>query len=148
MKKLLLAAAIVAFLGVLVSAYSLSHHYGAVSGGVCNINETFSCDVVNQSKYSEVFGIPVALLGIVGYVLMGISALIFRSNPNDKTTKLFLILSVLGGLAFSLYLTGIEAFVLYAFCPTCLVSQGLMLIVFILTIIGLTRKSYDGEPSV
>jgi len=65
MKKLLLKIIILfCLLGILLSSYSLYHHYTDIKG-ICNINDTFSCDVVNRSVSSEFLGIPVALIGII-----------------------------------------------------------------------------------
>jgi len=68
MKKTLLIIAGLAFLGALISGYSFSHHIGFASGELCSPNDTFNCDVVNQGPYSEIGGVPVALIGIIGYI--------------------------------------------------------------------------------
>jgi len=106
--------------GFLVSLYSLAQHYGPV-GGACNVNQTFNCDIVNKGSYSEIAGFPVAGVGVVGYIVIGIVALAWRKEKDPVLAKALLALS-LGGLAFSLYLTSIEAFVLRAWCLLCLAS--------------------------
>lgn len=124
MKKNLLNGMIaLALLGVVLSIYSLAHKAGFTSGAICNISDTFSCDIVNQGPYSEMYGIPVAGMGIIGYGFLLIGALLKKKNVSDKGLSQFLRLASYGGLAFALYLTALEAFVLYAWCIVCLLSQ-------------------------
>lgn len=123
------AIVLASLVGIGVSAYSLAHHYDFVSGAICTINDTLNCDVVNKGPYSEIFGIPVALLGVLGYGGMLLSAILRRRNPEDKGLTWFLGLAVLGGLAFSFYLTGIEAFIIKAWCLLCITSQIAMLVI-------------------
>ena len=116
-------------LGAAVSALSLRHHYRRDPTSFCNFNATFNCDVVNQSAYSEVAGIPVALVGMTAYLLM-IGICVFQ-NKKPETPALLLFLSVMG-LAFSLYLTYVEGEVLRTWCVLCLASLvSIMLIVFL-----------------
>lgn len=125
MNKILLKLIIgLALFGVALSIYSLAHKTGFTSGALCNLSDTFSCDIVNQGPYSEIYGIPVAAIGVVGYVLLFIGALMKMKNPQDKGLSLFILLASYGGLAFALYLTSLEAFVLYAWCIVCLLSQA------------------------
>ena len=124
---------IFSILGILLSGYSLYHHY-STSKGICDINEKLSCDVVNRSIYSEIFGIPVALIGILGYLCLAlVSYIMIKNNSNDFKDLLFL--SSLLGLLFSAYLTYVEAFKLYTFCPLCLGSAFIIIIIFICSIL-------------
>lgn len=106
--------------GLAVAAYSLKQHYGPL-GGACNVSRTFSCDVVNKGPYSEIAGFPVAGIGIVGYLVIGIVAMFYRKEKDPVIAKA-LVAVCAGGLLFSLYLTSIEAFVLYTWCLLCLGS--------------------------
>lgn len=116
-----------ALVGVLLSIYALAHKFGVTDGTVCNINDTFNCDLVNGSKYSYLFGIPVSLLGVFGYGFMSAAAVMKMRSLSDRGLTKFLLLLVAGGLTFSLYLTGIEAFVLHAWCLICVAQQVVML---------------------
>lgn len=107
--------------GLSVSLYALKQHYAPLGGGACNVSATFNCDLVNRGPYGEIFGFPVAGLGVIGYVLMGILAIHFSKSKDPVIGKALLAL-LAGGLAFSLYLTYLEAFVIYAWCLICLAS--------------------------
>lgn len=132
--------AVLALLGVLVSIYSMMHKQGFTSGALCNINETFNCDIVNQGPYSDIFGIPVALLGIIGYALMFFAAIGKLKQPEDKGMSSFLVLASVGGFFFALYLSGIEAFVLHAWCLVCLTSQTIITVIAALAIYNYRKE--------
>jgi uncharacterized membrane protein len=108
-------------IGLAASIESLLAHYDVVSSGFCTFSATFNCDVVNKSAYAEILGIPVAALGLAAYLLFGFALLWLWHHPNDRLLTFALALAV-GGLTFSLYLTYIEAFVLYTWCIVCLTS--------------------------
>src|SRR5579863_6966348 len=66
--------AILSVAGIGVSAVSLQRHYAKSATSFCEFGEKFNCDIVNRSEYSEVMGIPVAGIGVVGYgVLFALS---------------------------------------------------------------------------
>ncbi len=67
MKYLLL---ILAILGVIVSSLALREHYREYGDSPCSINEHWDCGVVNHSRYAMLGPIPVAVVGILGYILM------------------------------------------------------------------------------
>lgn len=123
MRRLAVACVVLSGVGLALSLYSMSHHAGFTSGALCDINSTFNCDVVNRGPFSEIVGIPVALLGIIAYLFFGATALLKLRHPHDHTLSLFLLLSTAGGFIFSLYLSSIEAFVLHTWCVVCLTSQ-------------------------
>jgi vitamin-K-epoxide reductase (warfarin-sensitive) len=103
-----------AALGIVVSALALREHYRTEGDSPCSINERWDCGIVNHSPYAMLAGIPVAVLGIAGYLLMG--ALAWR-----RAYRL-LQAAALVGLAFSLYLARIEAHVLGVWCIYCVIS--------------------------
>ena len=129
-RRLFLGIAVLAIAGIIVSSVSLYHHYGTSQTNYCDFGENFNCDIVNRSIYSTVFGIPVALIGIAGYaVLLGL-ATAYRAN---EQTPVILLAASLAGLAFALYLTYIEAFVLAVWCILCLSSLMLILMIAVLS---------------
>lgn len=136
MKKVILVAIIIlALAGIIDSSYALQQHYAPPDVSSCDVNETISCTAVNQSKYSEIFGLPVAGIGIAGYMIIGLlaGAVIFRKSSASVLIKLLTVMA-LGALAVSLYLTYIELFVLHALCPLCMLSQVLVIATAVLAI--------------
>jgi vitamin-K-epoxide reductase (warfarin-sensitive) len=117
------AIALLALAGILVSSISLYHHFSKSKTSFCDLGQSFNCDLVNRSHYSMFHGIPVALLGILGYLLILSLATVYR----EKAETPFVLAGItLAGFAFALYLAYIEAFVLHAWCILCLSSLALM----------------------
>lgn len=124
------AAVGLSLVGLALATYSLLHKTGFTSGAVCDINSTFNCDVVNRGPYSDIGPVPVALLGVIGYVFFALTAFLKRREPHDRNLSLFLVGSTGLGFLFSLYLSGLEAFVLHAYCVICLSSQLTVALLF------------------
>ena len=111
---------LLALAGVIVSALALHvHYYHGVEP--CDINSHWDCGIVNHSRYSVIAGIPVAALGIIGYILIAFAA--FR-----RQRVVTLVLALLG-LVFALYLSNIEAHVLEVWCLYCVISQFLIALI-------------------
>jgi len=136
-KRLMLVIALVAVLGAVVSAVSLYHHFGSSKTSFCDLGQAFNCDLVNRSQYSTMAGIPVALIGIVGYSLIVALATIYREKAE---TPFMLLAASLIGLGFALYLTYIEARVLHAWCILCLSSLTAILIITLLSATASARN--------
>ena len=117
--------AMLAIAGIIVSGLALHVHYSTESQP-CSINEKWDCGIVNHSPYAEIRGIPVATIGIAGYLLIGVLALMRR--------RAFLLLASLAGMAFALYLTNIEAKVLGVWCLYCVISQAVIAAITLLAI--------------
>jgi uncharacterized membrane protein len=129
-RRIFLVIAMLALGGVLVSSVSLYHHFGTSATSYCDIGENFNCDIVNRSTYSTVAGIPVALIGVAGYLAMLALATVFR---NRDEAHAMLAIGSLAGLGFALYLTYIEGFVLAAWCVLCLSSLALIFSIAVLS---------------
>jgi vitamin-K-epoxide reductase (warfarin-sensitive) len=129
-RRLMLAIAVLAVAGVVVSSVSLYHHYGTSATSYCDIGENFNCDIVNRSTFSTIAGVPVALIGIAGYLVVLLLATLFRNHAGSAA---LLGVGSLGGLAFATYLTYIEGFVLAVWCILCLSSLALMLSIAVLS---------------
>jgi len=144
LKNLTRAIALISIAGVIVSSISLYHHFGTSETSFCTLGESFNCDLVNRSRYSTVLGVPVALIGTLGYLLILALATVYREKSE---TPVMLLIAAGGGLAFALYLTYIEKFVLQAWCVLCLGSLALILSVAVLSAI-LLKKSFSphGKP--
>lgn len=122
-RRLMVVVAVTALAGVAVSSFSLYHHFSRSKTSFCDIGESLNCDLVNRSVYSTVLGVPVALIGILGYLLILGLATVYREKAE---TPAILVLVSAGGLGFALFLTYIEAYVLRAWCILCLTSLALI----------------------
>jgi uncharacterized membrane protein len=129
-RRILVVIALLALGGALVSSVSLYHHYGTSATSYCDIGENFNCDIVNRSTYSTVAGVPVALMGVAGYLAVLALATVFR---NRDEAPAMLAIGSLTGLGFALYLTYIEGFVLAAWCILCLSSLALIFSIAVLS---------------
>ncbi len=123
---------LLAALGMIVSALALREHYRTEGDSPCSINERWDCGIVNHSPYAMLAGIPVAALGIAGYLLIG--ALAWRRAYRS------LLAAALAGLAFSLYLARIEAHVLGVWCIYCAISLADISLITLLAL-GITLAS-------
>jgi vitamin-K-epoxide reductase (warfarin-sensitive) len=129
-QRLMSLIAILAVCGIVVSSTSLQHHYATSKTAYCDIGEAFNCDIVNRSEYSSILGIPVALIGMIGYAALAGLATVYRER---RETPPMLFGGAAAGLAFALYLTYIEGHVLGVWCILCLSSLALIATITILS---------------
>jgi vitamin-K-epoxide reductase (warfarin-sensitive) len=118
---------LLAVVGITDSALALREHY-RTDTSPCSINERWDCGIVNHSPYSMVAGIPVAVIGIAGYLLLAALAL--------RRAYRMMLISTLAALAFSLYLARIEQHVLGVWCIYCVISLG---VISLLTLLVLAK---------
>jgi vitamin-K-epoxide reductase (warfarin-sensitive) len=130
---------VLAAVGILVSALALREHYRTDSSP-CSINERWDCGIVNHSPYAMLAGIPVAILGTAGYLLMGIMA--------ARRAYRLLTAAAIVGLAFSLYLAHIEAYVLGVWCIYCVISLGDISLITLLALGRATASSLHKPAAV
>ena len=137
--RILWAIALLAIAGAAVSSVSLYHHYGTSPSSFCDFGANFNCDMVNRSIYSAVFGIPVALIGILGYCVLLVLATLYRAKT--EVSRMLLVAS-LAGLGFALYLTYVEAFVLAVWCILCLSSLALIAAITVLSSVLVAQRMH------
>lgn len=137
-RRLMTLIALLAVAGIGVSSVSLQHHYASSKTEYCELGETFNCDIVNRSAYSSIAGIPVALIGILGYLALAGLATVYRAR--SETPKL-LLGGAMAGLIFALYLTYVEARVLGVWCILCLSSLVLIASITVLACLIWVRTS-------
>ncbi|MBP9676943.1 MAG: vitamin K epoxide reductase family protein [Anaerolineaceae bacterium] len=100
------------------------------------------CDVVNASRYSILFGIPLAVYGMIGFGLVFLITLLDKEHTFIAEYQNLMLFGIsFAGFLFSLYLTYLEAFVIRAFCQWCVLSAIAMTVIFITTIVRLVVKS-------
>jgi uncharacterized membrane protein len=137
-RPLFLAISVLALAGVVVSAVSLQRHYAKSTTAFCDVGEKFNCDIVNRSEYSSIMGIPVAGIGVAGYLVLLALATVYRSRAE---TPVRLLAAAVTGLGFAVYLTYVEGFVLDTWCILCLGSLGLIAAITVLSGIIKARVS-------
>ena len=118
--------AILALAGVVVSTLALRVHY-STGTEPCSINEKWDCGIVNHSPFAEFQHVPVAAIGIAGYVIIAGLAL--------ARLRFIAFLAAFIGLDFALYLTFIEKYVLQVWCLYCVTSQGIITLIMLLCLI-------------
>ena len=133
--------AILILLGFADSVFLTWEHYALTSVG-CPVSPWINCLAVTSSKYSEIFGIPLSLLGSLYYVLLSFFLLQSTKieNINNKMFKHFFLLTSSFGVLFSLYLTYIQAFEIKLFCLYCLASALISFLIFGFSFVVFKRK--------
>ena len=141
MKKNNLIALVAAIIGALDSVYlswvKLSHNQTLCAPGLRD------CFTVNTSRFSEIYGIPIALFGLSAYLLI-IAILLFESRNTflQENARMALFGISLVGVLYSIYLSYLEAYVILAWCPYCVLSAVMILIVFAISIIRLKQEEF------
>ena len=123
--------ALLALAGVAVSVLALRVHY-STGAAPCDINSRWDCGIVNHSPFAMMGHIPVAAIGIVGYLVL--AALAFGQQ------RFLLFLATLVGLGFALRLTFVEEYVLLVWCLYCVISQTIIALMTLLSLGWLTAE--------
>ena len=126
--------------GLAVAGY-LAYVELTLSDAVCGV--VGNCNTVQQSVYAHVFGIPIGVLGMAGYLLILVAWLVSRASKRQAPANKMLQAMALFGVAFSIYLTFLEPFVIGATCIWCLTSAVIMLLLLWLV----TPSAPEPEPS-
>ncbi len=108
--------------GIVVAGYLTAQH-GGTGPSVCDVSDVWSCDTVNRSVYSEVFGVPVALFGVAFFAVMAWLSLRHASGGAAKAPAVMVLLTALA-LAFDAYLAWASSRI-GALCPLCVASWAL-----------------------
>jgi len=139
MKKLSIIALVAAIVGALDALYltwvKLSHNEVLCAPGIGD------CFTVNTSRYSELYGIPVAIFGLATFLLIiAILVLEPRLPFLEENGNLAVFGISLIGVIYSAYLSYLEEFVIHAWCPYCVLSAIMMVIIFIVSIMRLKQE--------
>ena len=110
---------VLAAAGLLISAYLTWVHFARVAP-VC-VGGSGGCETVQSSRYATVLGVPVSVLGLVGY-----TCLLFSAVLRGEVGVYLGFLIALVGTLFSVYLTYLEVFVIHAVCQWCVASAAIM----------------------
>ncbi len=130
-----------ATLGLLVSIYMTIYKL-TENPNMCLGNG--GCSVVNSSKYAQVNGIPVAVIGMGGYLAI-LLLLWFEPRVSflSQNGPMIVFGLALIGFLFTVYLIYVELALIHALCPFCVTSQITMTILFALSVIRLVRQPSD-----
>jgi uncharacterized membrane protein len=131
---------VLAVIGLGIASYVTYVHYAGIKPA-CTAGE--SCTKVQTSVYSELLGVPVALMGLIGYIAILVSLLI----PESETSRFATLILTLGGFGFSGYLTYRELFSIHAICEWCVTSAGVMTILMGLSVWRFLRGERSAHES-
>ena len=123
---------ILSIIGLIDSIYLSYLHHLVADGGGCPTQNLpgLDCGVVLASEQAKLFGIPVAWLGVLGFIgFFGLSLDRYLNMDLERTYYNTILLPITGiiGTIFGIYLTYAEAFIIHQWCPFCLIAFGLTL---------------------
>ncbi|MHB1167707.1 MAG: vitamin K epoxide reductase family protein [Longimicrobiales bacterium] len=124
-----MVVAVLALVGMLISTYMLLYHVGLIGTIACG---TGGCQTVQNSPWANFLGVPVPLIGLLGYGMLFVTALLGTRGGGleDRRVAAVLFLGGLIGLGFSLYLTYLEMYVINAWCRWCIGSTIVATLLF------------------
>lgn len=135
-RTLRIAMIVLTVLGVGLASYLTYIHYAGIKP-LCGTNGG-GCEIVQTSEYSKLAGVPVALIGLLGYIAILGSLLVRESETSRLATVAFTVV----GCGFSLYLTYRELFSIHHICEYCVSSAGLITVLMGLSVWRFLR----GDP--
>lgn len=145
MKRLSIASLVLAIVGAGISAYLTYVHFN-LDALVCAGG---GCEIVQQSQYSEIMGVPIAVMGLL--VFLGVIALIIvRERMLDYAylANAGIILLLVSSLIYFAYLTYLEMNVIHAWCQWCVATSIVTLILFIVEIVRMRDDFGEGPDDV
>ena len=128
---------LLAVIGLAAASLALREHY-RTDASPCSINDRWDCGIVNHSPFAMVSGIPVAVIGMAGYVLLGVLAL--------KRAYRILLVAAFIALGYSLYLAHIEKDILGVWCIYCVASLCVISLIALLTLATVIAQSLRTRP--
>jgi uncharacterized membrane protein len=131
-----MAVSVLSLLGIFVALYLLLWKIGVLGELSCT---TSGCETVQTSAYSDFLGVPVALYGVAGFASLFVVSLVgLQPRWLERREPTVLVAALSGvGVAFSAYLTYLEASVIHAWCQWCVASAVIIAVIFALSLLGL-----------
>ncbi|HEU5261686.1 MAG TPA: vitamin K epoxide reductase family protein [Gemmatimonadales bacterium] len=135
------AIALLALVGLLLASYLWLYKIGVVGTLQCGAGGG-ECEFVQASRYADVFGVPVALIGVAGYGALLAVGLVGLQPAFAESRRVSVLLATLAsvGFAFTLYLTYVELFVLHAICRWCVASAVIITAIWVLSLAALRDR--------
>jgi len=139
-----MVAATLALIGLLMSLYLWLYKIGALGALACGDG---ACEQVQLSPFAQILGVPVALIGVIGYLGILLVALVGTQPKfaSERWPTDVLVLLSAGGVAFSGYLTYLEAAVIHAWCRWCIASAAIIVGIFGAAVAGRLRWQADSR---
>jgi uncharacterized membrane protein len=133
-----MSAALLSLAGLFIAAYLYLYKIGKIGNLACG---TGGCETVQWSPWSQVAGIDVSLVGVLGYAgLLGLSLAALQPGLVGRKGPPALLAMLAGiGVLFTAYLTYLELFVIHAICRWCVASGVVILAIFIVALLDLRR---------
>ncbi|HUP90064.1 MAG TPA: vitamin K epoxide reductase family protein [Longimicrobiales bacterium] len=128
--------AVLALIGLLISTYLTLHKFGIIGTLACG---TGSCETVQTSKWAVFMGVPVPVLGLIGYAVLLVAALVGLSAPSNKSVSIAIFALANGALMFSIYLSLIEHFKIHAWCRWCIASAAITVLIWVASLAEIPR---------
>jgi vitamin-K-epoxide reductase (warfarin-sensitive) len=135
--KMRYVIAVLSVAGIVVSCFALAAHYAAPVQPLDLLGSRWNSAYVNQSSYAELYGIPVSLLGVAGYALLVILALLRR--------RVLTVYFAGIGVAYALYLTNIEAHILQVWCVYFVTS---LVLIVLIAMVAFGALIFDPIPDI
>jgi len=134
------AIVLLALVGLLVATYLWLYKIGVIGELQCG---TGGCEVVQTSRYADLFGIPVAFYGVAGYAVLFVLGLagLQPARAGDRRLAVLVAALATAGFGFTLYLTSLELLVLHAICRWCIASAAIMTAIWVLALTGLRQTA-------
>jgi len=138
-----MSAALLSLAGLFISAYLYLYKIGKIGSLACG---TGGCETVQLSPWSQVAGFDVALIGVLGYATLLVLTLAALQPPLARRRWPATLLATLAGIGvlFTLYLTYLELFVIYAICRWCVASGVIILSILLVALLDLRRMARAG----
>ena len=135
-----MGAAALSLVGVFLAAYLYLYKLGLIGSVMCG---TGGCETVQFSPWSRFLGIEVSLIGLVGYAGLLALSLAALQGPLAGRRWSGQLLAVLSGagVAFAIYLTYLELFVIHAICRWCVGSAAIVTGIFVCSLLGLRHSA-------
>jgi uncharacterized membrane protein len=133
-----MGAALTSLLGLFVSAYLYLYKIGRIGTLACGSG---GCETVQSSSWSRFLGVDVALIGVLGYAVLLVVALLALGSGQVERRPPALLLTALAavGVLFTAYLTYLELFVIHAICRWCVGSAAIIVTILVLGLLELRR---------
>jgi uncharacterized membrane protein len=133
---------VLSLIGFFVALYLWAHNAGLTGPIVCGVGD---CATVQSSEYARIGGVPVSAIGVAGYVALFVLSMMGLQPPlrASRTIAALLLAGATFGVAFSAYLTYLEAAVIQAWCQYCVASAIIITLIFFTTLPEVRRLKLD-----